>query len=367
MNLFNRLQPDLFSSISLVVACCLSFELAASVSIASKGGGESSTERESPWLFVPLVSSAPKFGTSIGAMGAYLHQFDDDSPTSMFGIIGQYSNTDSNFYGAFARMYFDHDKQRLILGAIRGKVNNEFEDFLGSGQLVKTTDDIHANFVRYLYRVKSDWFFGPQLLSTDYAISGNDWFSQQVLERIGLTGFNSNGLGLVVERDTRDNQNSPSEGSHLNFNNIAYRESLGGDVSFDAYSLNFRKFIAHGNGHVLAARIDGRWTDDAPPGGYSSVRLRGYTLGEYLAPHSTLIEVEERYHLKGRWGATLFAGVACLYGGGASCFSREDTYPAIGGGITYMLKVEEKMIARTEIAIGEGDNYGFYLKFGYEF
>ena len=327
----------------------------------------SEQESESPWLLVPVVSSAPKFGTSLGAMAGYLHQFDDDSPTSMFGIMGQYSDTDSYTYGAFARMYFDHDKQRLLMGAIRGKIINEYEDFLGSGMRVNTTDNIHANFVRYLYQVKSNWFFGPQVLLTDYAISGSDWYSQQILERTGLTGFNSNGLGLVVERDTRDNQNSPSEGSHLNFNNIAYSESLGGDVSFDAYSLNFRNYFAHGNGHVLAARIDSRWTDDAPAGGYSSVRLRGYTMGEYLAPHSTLIEIEERHHLKGHWGATMFAGVACLYGGESSCFNRGDAYPAVGVGLTYILKVEEKMIARTEIAVGEGDNNGFYLKFGYEF
>jgi len=284
----------------------------------------------SPWLFVPIVSSAPKFGTSIGAMGAYLHQFDDDSPTSMFSIMGQYSNADSLFYGAFTRMFFDQDRQRLIAGAIRGEINNEYDDYLGSGLPVKTTDDIHAIFVRYTYRVKDDWFLGPQVISTDYAISGNDWYSQQLLARIGLTGFNSNGLGLVVEHDTRDNQNSPSVGSLFNFNNIAYREALGGDNSFDAYSLNFSKFFSHGNGHVLAARINGRWIQDAPAGGYSSVRLRGYTMGEYLAPHSTLIEVEERHHLKGRWGATAFAGVACLYGGDLDCADRDNIYPAIG-------------------------------------
>ena len=139
------------------------------------------------------------------------------------------------------------------------------------------------------------------------------------------------------------------------------------DYSFDAYALSFRKFFPHGKGHVLAARIDGRWTDDAPPGGYSSIRLRGYTFGQYLAPHATLLEVEERHHIKGKWGATAFVGVACLYGDGKSCGDGANLYPAGGAGITYTLKVEEKMVARAEVAIGEGENQGFYLKFGYEF
>lgn len=32
-----------------------------------------------------------------------------------------------------------------------------------------------------------------------------------------------------------------------------------------------------------------------------------------------------------------------------------------------LIKAKEKMIARAEGAFGKDDNYGFYLKFGYEF
>jgi hypothetical protein len=322
---------------------------------------------ESPWLITPLISSGPKFGTSLGAMAGYLHNFDDESPASMFGVMASYSNTESTVYGAFARTFFDQDRQRLIAGAVTGEVNNEYADFLGSGFEFKTTDNIHALFSRYLYRIKDDWFIGPQALSTDYAISGSDWFSDAILDRIGLTGFDSNGLGLVVERDTRDNQNSPSTGSRFNINNVAYRQSFGGDVSFDAYALSFSKYTSHGNGHVLAGRVNGRWTNNAPPSGYSTIMLRGYTMGQFLARHSTLFEIEERLHIKGRWGATAFLGAACLYGDGESCDERTNWYPAAGAGITFMLKPEEKMIARAELATGKGENFGFYMKFGYEF
>lgn len=328
---------------------------------------DSTGKKRSPWLFVPLFNSAPKMGTSIGALGGYLHHFDEESPTSMFGITGTYSNTDSLMFAAFARIYFDQDKQRLLLGGMHGEVNNEYADFLGTGYEVKSTDNIYAIFARYLYGVKSDWYLGPQVLSTNYAISGNDYFSQQFLERIGLTGFCSNGVGVVVERDTRDNQNSPGSGSWMNFNNVAFREGLGGDYTFDAYSFTAKKFFKHGKTSVLASCIDGRWTNDAPPGGYSSVRLRGYTMGQYLAPHSTLLELEERYVIKNRLGGTVFAGVASLYGDDLHPFDSENLYPSIGAGITYMLKVEEKMIVRLEAAKGKSENYGFYLKFGYEF
>jgi len=194
---------------------------------SSDSEGSAGKDR-SPWLLLPLFSSAPKLGTSFGAMVGYLHRFDDVSPTSTFGVMGTYSNTESITIAAFSRMYFDQDKQRLLLGTVHGEVNNEYADFLGTGYEVKTTDNIYAIFARYLYRIKNPWFVGPQVLSTNYAISGNDYFSQQFLDHIGLTGFNSNGIGLVVERDTLDNQNAPANGSWLNFNNVAYREGLGG-------------------------------------------------------------------------------------------------------------------------------------------
>jgi len=326
-----------------------------------------STKEESPWLITPLISSEPKLGSSVGAMGGYLHQFDEKSPTSMFIVMGTYSTTDSFVSGLFGRTYFDEDRQRLMLGIVKGKINNEYNDFLGSGYPVDTTDDLYGTFARYNYRLFKDWFFGGQAVSTNYSISGNDWMSDKILNFIGLNGFKSNGLGLVIERDTKDNQNSPSSGSTLLINNIAYREGLGGDENFDVYALQYRTYIEHYKEYVLALRADGRWTVDAPSGAYSSIDLRGYTRGQYLARHATTIEVEERIRISKRWGASVSTGTACLYGGDKSCSDEENWFPAVSAGLNYMLKVEEKMVIRADIAAGKSGNYGFYLQFGRPF
>lgn len=356
------------SELILIAASCATIPYGFAAD-QQKSVSDESTDASppSPWLFIPLITSAPKLGTSAGGLAGYVRKFDAESPPSLFLIKGTYSNTESISVGAFARMHFDQDKQRLLLGVVHGEVNNEYADYLGTGYEVKTKDNIYAAFARYTYRIKNDWFIGPQLLSTDYAVSGSDWFSQDFLNGIGLTGFNSNGLGLVIERDTRDNQFSPSSGALINLNNVAYREQLGGDYSFDAYALTANKYHSHGKANVLAARIDGRWTNDAPSGGYSSIRLRGYTTGQYLAPHATLFEIEERYVIRNRWGGTFFGGVACLYGNNQECFDSDNIYPSIGAGITYTVKVKEKMVARAEFAKGKEENYGVYLKFGYEF
>ena len=58
---------------------------------------ETEDEKESPWLLVPTISSDPKLGSAVGFMTGYLKKFDAESPASMFGAMGSYSDTDSFF------------------------------------------------------------------------------------------------------------------------------------------------------------------------------------------------------------------------------------------------------------------------------
>ncbi len=117
-------------------------------------------KKESPWLLTPTFSSDPKMGNSLGAMAGYLKKFDGKSPTSMFGVMGSYSDTDSTIYGLFARTYFKEDKHRILAGIMRGKVENDYDDFLGTGFNALTDDDIGITFIRYMARTKKDWFVG---------------------------------------------------------------------------------------------------------------------------------------------------------------------------------------------------------------
>lgn len=167
--------------------------------------------------------------------------------------------------------------------------------------------------------------------------------------------------------DDRDNQNSPTEGKCFIADNFAYREAFGGEENFDTLNLEFKQYLPHGGGDVFAYRVRSRWTSDAPISGYSSVTLRGYTRGQYLAPHSLLIEAEERWHVKGPIGFNLFAGVACLYGNHDSYGSSEDFYPSVGLGFQYLFKEAERMVITVDYAKGEGDNSGFYMRFGHAF
>jgi len=376
------LVPRLIPLAAAVFWCCSTItatyaaenQTAATQTEAGPGAADSADTKASgadkapsPWLAVPLISSNPKVGTSLGGMVSYLFHLDETSTSSMVGVGGNYSTTDSHMGGVFLRSFWDSDQKRLNMFVGGGAIHNDYEDYQGSGQPAQTTDDLNVVFARYLQQVSGHWLAGVQGTYTNYLIYSDDRDVQNMLDLNGLTGFDSVALGLVGMYDTRDNQNTPLSGMHLVVDNFAYREALGGEENFDVYKVKFRQYVDQGDGNVLAWRLENRWTHNASPGGYSSVDLRGYVRGQYLAPYATMLEVEQRIHVKGRFGVNLFTGIACLYGDGLNCTDTGNLYPSIGVGGQFMLSEAEKMVMTFDVAFGERGNNGFYMRFGQGF
>ena len=161
--------------------------------------------------------------------------------------------------------------------------------------------------------------------------------------------------------------NTPTSGVFADANNIAYDQDIGGSVSFNTYRLTIEQYLPHGDGNVFAWKLSNHWTANAPPSGYATVRLRGYTAGQYLAPNMSAIEIEERIKMGEHWGFTAFTGIADLYGDAPLFDDSMGTYTDIGGGLYYMLKPKDKIAATLEYAKGEGSNYGIYMRLGWGF
>ncbi len=208
----------------------------------------------SPWLLTPIVQSNPKLGTSLGALAGYLHNFDEESQPSIFAVQGQYTSTDSIIAGGFAKTSFDEDRQRLIAGLMYGYIKNDYDDYLGTGVPLKSNAELRSLIARYLYRVRGNWFAGVQGIYQNFAIGGETAFDDQVIDVLGVRPYESGGIGVVAYHDSRDNENMPTQGWVLSLNNMAYRESLGGEDNFDVYRADFRYFLPHGKGSVFAVR-----------------------------------------------------------------------------------------------------------------
>lgn len=353
------MKPLTFSLIALITTTTIS------QAIQETNSSPEEVSDSSPWLITPLISSDPKIATAAGALAGYVHEFDDKSPASLIGVAGTYSTTDSWYLSAFAKIHFLEDKHRLSTALATGEVKNDYNDFLGTGLPAQTTDDLKLFAIRYSYNLWSRWYLGPQFIAANYLLTGDDPLSAGILDEFGITGFRSNGLGLYAAYDSRDNQYSPSTGQIFEAHNLAYRESLGGETDFDVFTIDYQFYIPHQEKHVLALHTKGRWTHDAPISGYSSVDLRGYTRGQYLAPYMTMAEADYRFSLYKKWGVAAFAGGAVLYGyddGGG----ETELFPGGGAGIFYNLN-DEGMVVRADIAFGKDGNHGFYLQFGHGF
>ena len=318
----------------------------------------------SPWLIVPVFSSSPKLGTAFGGLGAFLHTFDPASRVSLFGIMYEYTSTHSQIASVFARTSLGADHHRIVTIVALGHIKNDYDDYLGTGQPLRTDADMRAVAARYLFRTKNNWFIGAQGNAANYQVMGATPEDDLVLETLGVRGFQSAALGAAVMHDSRDNEDMPTKGWFLNMNNLAYREALGGASSYDAYRADFKIFLEHGGGHVLAIRQFNWLTSDAPAAAEATVVLRGYKLGQYLSPYMSSLEAEERLSFSARWGATLFAGAAQLYGEAPVALSRT-TYPTVGAGLHFVIKPEQHMLVNLEYAQGVEGNRGLYLKLGY--
>ena len=334
--------------------------------------------KQKPWLITPTLSADPKLGANIGGLVAYLKKLDADSTPSMTGLSVSYSDTDSVTGALFSQLYWKADTRRLSLLAAGAKINNEYDDFLGTGQTVKTQDNVHSFGFRYMHQLRSGgWFGGIQGISTNYAV-GADRLLEGMLDQIGLAGFDAAGVGLVFQHDTMNNQRDPSSGHLLTLHNVAYREGLGGEASFDVGYADLRWYRTierftvgkSGRSPVIAVQVKGRFTADAPLSGFSSVNLPGYTMGNYLSRHYSHVLLDARIPLARKLGLVAFGGVGCQFGediAGRDLSCSEATFPSIGVGVSYMLKEEASVLIRLEIAKGKSDNEALYLRFGHSF
>jgi len=271
----------------------------------------------------------------------------------------------SGIYGWEATVEQPFTGERLL------KVFEEAESYKGTSLIIAFAHciahgyDLKAGLARYLYRVTGNWFIGAQGNAANYQVLGDSAQDDLVLETLGVRALTSAAIGGVGMYDSRDNPDMPKGGWYLNVNNLAYREALGGSATYDAYRVDWRGFWSHGRGHVLGFRQYNWFTHDAPAAALATVVLRGYKFGEYLAPYMSSFEAEERLSFSARWGATLFAGVAGLYGERGAVSANRDFYPTGGAGIHFVIKPAQRMLVNFEYAQGVEGNHGVYLKFGY--
>lgn len=191
--------------------------------------------------------------------------------------------------------------------------------------------------------------------------------SSSLYQPIGLGTGTLNAVGFSALYDTRDDIFNPHVGSFINGAvNVA---GLGGDFSFNKYTLEGRHYLPLGENHTLALRAWGGYVTAGAPiteyffaGGPDT--LRGYQQNQFFGTRFFVGNVEYRFplgNIKFLRGA-VFADAGTAYSPGDTINNKlyynaglglRITFPALGLGVIRLDYAIGEDGGRTQIGIGQ--------------
>jgi len=186
----------------------------------------------------------------------------------------------------------------------------------------------------------------------------------------GATGSRVGGLGLVLRRDTREQHFNPHDGSLLELTALRYHDLDGAPFRYDRSDLDWRWYIPLGMRQVLglqalAQSIAGEAPFSALPRLGGKFLFRGLFEGRYRDKNLLVVQAEDRIHVFGRLGATVFAS----YGDVAErprAFTLRTFKRAGGFGLRYAYNRRERINVRLDVAFAPG-SHGIYFSAGEAF
>ena len=178
-------------------------------------------------------------------------------------------------------------------------------------------------------------------------------------------GSLSNGFGVAMIYDSRDNILTPSKGFYFGLLNPNFGRMTGSSHSFSVVELDIRKFVRLNSKQVLAFQMTGNYVMGNPPFGMyamlgSDMDMRGYYRGRFRDKDFMSVQAEYRRYLFWRIGAAAFAGLGNVNNNLGHLISNVPKY-SIGGGLRLKLNRKENINLRMDYAFGNAPNSGLYI------
>jgi outer membrane protein assembly factor BamA len=174
------------------------------------------------------------------------------------------------------------------------------------------------------------------------------------------------GLGISLERDSRDMPTNPYNGSLFKVSGLFNDESFGSDSTYESYN------VAYNSYHKLTAPVVLAWqvkacqkTGTPPLWDACRVGLRGFSAMDYMGKESALAQVEARWQMSKRWGAVVFAGAGYM-NDSVSGIRDQEAIPSYGAGIRFMVMTAKRINLRIDYGRSK-DSSAWYLSAGEAF
>lgn len=197
-----------------------------------------------------------------------------------------------------------------------------------------------------------------------------------LLETSQVAGYKDSkisGLGLAVIYDNRDNILNPQKGAYLQMSNYHYREGLGSEFEYSAFTFDARKYFKPfaNKDHILAIQAYANLIRGTAP--YKELAelgggtiMRGYYRGRYREYKYMAVQAEYRMHVWRRFGLTVFGGVGDV-ANKVKDFNTMDLKPSYGLGIRFKIDPKNNTNLRLDYGLGVGGAKGIYLGIGEAF
>ena len=321
-------------------------------------------KKKRDWTVVPIPVSNPTFGTGLVVGGAYFWPQTEEQkksqPASVTGAAGFYSENESSAYGIAHQGYLSEDKWRINVVAAAVDLNLDLR-VAGPGGRESSIDwfiEGGGFFGAVSRRIKGNWRAGVDARYID--VEQEFEFDLPNVDFDIANETRSAGLGANLEYDTRDDPFNSYTGNRFKFSILANSKSLGGDNSYEAYSVLYASY------HAITPKVVVAWeaqachrSDGTPLWDACIIDLRGFPVTDYLGRSSASAQVEARWRFYRKWGAVAFAGGG-YYKNSFNEIRDRELIPSYGIGLRFMVLESQRINVRLDYA-RSSDSDAVYL------
>jgi len=321
------------------------------------------------FIAVPIPVVDPTIGSGLVIAGAYYHSQSVEEkasqPASATQAVAAYTNNDSYAYGLIQKNYWQHDTWRFVGTAAYVALKLTLIDSQYSEDGSQLDWNIQGTLIKSQLSRKlgEHWYVGGQLrlINNQQTFSGRvqgEAFDQASdpdnEEDIDTT--KANGLGLLLQYDTRDSQTNPYQGQMFEFDMLLNSDNIGSTKTYQSFNLRYRYYQQLAKPLVLSIETKGcAKSGQAPLWDYCTIGLRGFSATSYLDKTSFSAQTELRWRAWHNLGFVAFTGIG-YNARSIAQLGDNASVNSFGLGLRYMMLESQRINLRLDYARSGDDN-----------
>ncbi|MEN8188018.1 MAG: BamA/TamA family outer membrane protein [Bacteroidota bacterium] len=318
---------------------------------------------------LPVLLPVTEPAVGYGAIGGILYLIPKKEPDILVALTGLTSNG-SWFAGGGYIGFWKDDKVRYRGLTGYGKLTLDYYISNKTLQNILRTDKVNFDQKVFIFLQQlsfrlgdSDFFLGAKYQFSDNKIPHHTDPDFVNIFKEDFDFINS-GITAIMEFDNLNNFLSPTKGSKISLSYLQNLEFLGSNRNWGELSFSYFSFLPINSIWTPAIRIESNLSTGKQPF-YSKpyVSLRGIPAMRYQSDFTALIETEQLFDIKPRWGMVAFAGIGAAFES-YNDLDYEELAWNVGAGIRFLAIRDMGTKVGVDIARGPED-WAFYVNIGY--